>query len=363
MKYDICIKGGGPAGSLLAKLLAERGWKTILLEGSDFSRPRVGETLAAQVPALLKSCNLEKEFASIASKPSHGIYSAWTENEFVFKSHILNAVGHTLHVDRRDFDLMLFNAAHKAGVNTYKKARVQHVERRSNCWEITWQGDSGHQTGQADIFIDATGRKSAQRSKSLFVAEQFDQLVGIGITPLPFAAPPKGLALKTCEYGWWYLSPLSATTSVVLLMTDLDLAKKHGLLTYATWKQLFPEDEFFGLVKQQLGSKRTLQVKPAHSQIVKSIHVDGFMAVGDALCSFDPVTGSGVLRAMQTAQGLAQWLERNPDLTIQSIHPFLNQIEGLYSNYLGQCQRVYSLVELWGNSPFWLRRKELDVAA
>lgn len=363
MKYDICIKGGGPAGSLLAKLLAEKGWKTLLLEGSDFSRPRVGETLAAQVPVLLKSCGLEKEFASISSKPSHGIYSAWTESDFSFKSHILNVAGHTLHVDRREFDLMLFNASQAYGADVHQKVRVQHVERQVDHWEIAWQGASGPHKTQARVFIDATGRKSAQKSKSLFSAKQFDQLVGIGITPLPIAAPSKGLALKTCEFGWWYLSPLSATTSVVLLMTDLDIAKENGLMQYVTWKQLLPDDEFFGEVKRQLSGKGVIQVKPAHSQFVKRIHTDGFMAVGDALCSFDPVTGSGALRAMQTAQGLANWLQVAPNLTAESINPFLKQIEGLYSNYLEQYQRVYSLVELWGNSPFWLRRKELVVAA
>lgn len=363
MYYDVCIKGGGPAGSLLAKLLAEKGWNTLLLEGSDFSRPRVGETLAAQVPTLLKSLGLEEEFATLATKPSYGIHSAWAEHDFSFRSHILNIAGNTQHVDRREFDTMLFDSAHSCGAEVHKKARVQSTEKQNSGWKIDWQDEFGKQTSKSCLFIDATGRKSVNKNQSLFTAKQFDKLVGIGITPLPFASPSKGLVLKTCEYGWWYLSPLTAETSVVLLMTDLDVAKENDLTNYSTWKRLLPNNEFFGGVKAQLKDKDALQVKPAQSQIVTDIHTDGFMAVGDALCSFDPVTGSGVLRALQTAQGLAKWLEENPSITPKSIIPFLDQVAGLYTQYLDQWQRVYSMVTLWPSSPFWNRRRTISLAA
>lgn len=347
----------------MAKLLAEKGWKTLLLEGSDFSRPRVGETLSAQVPTLLKSLGLEEAFSGVASKPSYGIHSAWAEHDFSFRSHILNIAGNTQHVDRREFDSMLFNDAHSHGAEVHQNARIQRAEKLSGGWEIDWQDEFGKHTSKSRILVDATGRKSVNKNQSLFAARQFDQLVGIGITPLPFSSPSQGLVLKTCEFGWWYLSPLTTNTSVILLMTDLDIAKENDLKNYAKWKQLLPQGEFFGTVKQQLKNKGTLQIKPAQSQIVTEVYTDGFMTVGDALCSFDPVTGSGVLRALQTAQGLAKWLDENPNLTSRSVSPFLDQVKGLYSQYLDQWQRVYSMVALWPNSSFWSKRHSMGLAA
>ena len=42
---DAIVIGGGPSGSTTAALLAEKGWKVILLEKEKFPRYHVGESL------------------------------------------------------------------------------------------------------------------------------------------------------------------------------------------------------------------------------------------------------------------------------------------------------------------------------
>jgi len=40
MKYDVIIVGAGPAGSTTAKFLAEKGFKTLLLDKEKFPREK-----------------------------------------------------------------------------------------------------------------------------------------------------------------------------------------------------------------------------------------------------------------------------------------------------------------------------------
>ena len=42
---DVIVIGGGPAGSTVSALLAEQGWKVVVLEKQKFPRYHVGESL------------------------------------------------------------------------------------------------------------------------------------------------------------------------------------------------------------------------------------------------------------------------------------------------------------------------------
>jgi flavin-dependent dehydrogenase len=63
--WDVVIVGAGPAGSVSAALLAERGWRVLLLERSPWPREKVcGGCLNAAAIAMLREAGLERAIRS-----------------------------------------------------------------------------------------------------------------------------------------------------------------------------------------------------------------------------------------------------------------------------------------------------------
>jgi flavin-dependent dehydrogenase len=56
-RFDVCIVGGGPAGSITALQLALLGHRVCLFERSVFPRRQVGELLTRGIWPILDSLN------------------------------------------------------------------------------------------------------------------------------------------------------------------------------------------------------------------------------------------------------------------------------------------------------------------
>ena len=119
-----------------------------------------------------------------------------------------------------------------------------------------------------------------------------------------------------------------------------------------------PDKHLFSSLKKLIKSENSLLVKPAHSQLVREVHINQFMPIGDALVSFDPLSGIGVVRAIQTASGLARILNQYESLTPKICQLFLDQIHFLYQDYLRQWNQMYTSVKKWEDAAFWKSRHE-----
>src|SRR2546430_17723436 len=67
---DVLVVGGGPAGSTISALLAEKGWRVTLLEKEHHPRFHIGETLLAHnLPIFERLGGLEQGDAIGIQKP------------------------------------------------------------------------------------------------------------------------------------------------------------------------------------------------------------------------------------------------------------------------------------------------------
>ncbi len=149
---DVCIAGGGPAGSALALRLAQFGRSVAIVEKSLFPRRHVGESLTGGVVPLLDTLNLRSavEAEGFIASDCASIY--WAGEYRRVRIH--GSAG--LQVNRARFDQILLQAAcAMRGVRLYQPSRIVERIYQDGVWRIRL--DTG-QTFCSRYLADAAGR-------------------------------------------------------------------------------------------------------------------------------------------------------------------------------------------------------------
>ena len=73
---DVLVVGGGPAGSTIAALLAEKGWRVTLLEKEHHPRFHIGESLLPLNLPILKRLGVLEQVAAIGIRKPGADFSS-----------------------------------------------------------------------------------------------------------------------------------------------------------------------------------------------------------------------------------------------------------------------------------------------
>ncbi len=356
--YDVVVAGGGPAGAATALRLAAAGRSVAVLERSRFDRPRVGETLAPVVQPLLRELGVWDEFVALHPLPSWGTRSIWDEAEPAEHSHLASGYTSGWHVDRRAFDRMLVRAAASAGAHVWTGTPVASCRHDGGRWDVVCA--DGVQLG-GRLLVDATGRR-AGISRSLGARRlAFDRLVALAATWHGMDVTNEHyLLVESTANGWWYTAPLADDAMVGMLMTDADLCRRDGLAGTARWhRQLCTAATTAARVAGSPPRSKPRVHSAASHRLLRASDQRPWIAVGDAALAVDPLTGSGVLRALRTAESAADTAAQMLD------HPrdamaLLARYESARSDectaYLTDRARYYGTVRQYA-TPFWMRRR------
>ncbi|HEV8169711.1 MAG TPA: tryptophan 7-halogenase [Pyrinomonadaceae bacterium] len=351
---DIAIAGAGPGGAAIARQLAQSGCRVVLLERSRFDGPRVGESLAPAVQPLLTELGVWQEFVDLKPLPSYGTRSVWGGPLEAEHSHLQNPYLCGWHVDRVAFDRMLADSAIRAGAQLLLGTQVRSCVSGANGGFVLSlsEGDELH----ADFVIDATGRGSTLARRLGAKSLAFDRLVGVAAQFENVRARERCYTLvETTPDGWWYSAPVGNDHSVVMLMTDGDLvplwseALGRAGLTHASVDgcEMKWGPRVFSAVSRRL--QRTDRCRKR------------WLAVGDAALAVDPISGSGVVRALRTARAAAATVLASLSGDESAIASYEADRDNECTEYLFKRAGYYGLERRWPNSPFWRRR--LDVLA
>nr|WP_238351200.1 FAD-dependent oxidoreductase [Kribbella shirazensis] len=355
--YDVVVAGGGPAGAATARRLALAGHTVALLERSHFERPRVGETLAPSLQPLLRDLGVWERYCALDPLPSWGTRSIWSSAVPAEHSHLESGYGCGWHVDRRLFDRMLFDAAAGAGAEVSLGTSVVNCRYESGSWQLTC---SGGRRLTSRVLIDATGR-SATIGRSLG-ARRFaiDRLVGITAqwTDVDVTVE-RYLLIESVPDGWWYTAPLPGNTMVAMLMTDADICRHHHLSASKPWRTHLQSTTATALRVDGARLPTTPRVYSAAShRLIRPGDTRPWFAVGDAALAVDPISGSGVPRALRTAEAAAttaaQLLTHPADATPVTSYESTRNTE--CTTYLSTRADYYDAA-LPHPTPFWTRRK------
>jgi flavin-dependent dehydrogenase len=259
------------------------------------------------------------------------------------------------------FDRMLAQAAVEAGAELRCGAALVHCESTNDGGWLLRLNENG--TGDpilrgARVLIDATGRAAhlarwvgAQRAV-------LDRLVGLATLFADVDTSREGFVLvETSHEGWWYSAPIPPERMMVMLMTDSDVCGRAKLATRPRWHQLLAN------AQQTVGRVGGValwgpRVFSAVSQRLRRSELRApWLAAGDAALAVDPVSGSGVIRALRSARASARTalavLEGHADGAIKA---YEDDVDLDCTKYLRERALYYGVEQRWRAFPFWQRR-------
>ena len=120
---DVLVIGGGPAGCTVAPMLAEKGYKVVMLEKAHHPRFHIGESLLPANLPLFERMGIAEEVKAIGMyKPGAEFVSPNHEESsvFVFAEAWDKSMPHAYQVKRDQFDTILIRNAAKKGVEVHE---------------------------------------------------------------------------------------------------------------------------------------------------------------------------------------------------------------------------------------------------
>src|SRR5581483_2589212 len=168
---DVVVIGGGPAGSTVSTLIAQKGYKVRLFEREHFPRFHIGESLIPETYWVLERLNMLEKM-----KQSHFVkkFSVQFVNAqgklsapFYFWDNKPHECSQTWQVVRSEFDLLMLNNAREHGVQAEEGVRVLDVLfDGSRAVGVKIQREDGTQEEvQARVVVDASGQSTMLQNR------------------------------------------------------------------------------------------------------------------------------------------------------------------------------------------------------
>lgn len=363
---EVVVVGAGPAGCSVAMRLAGAGISTVVVESPEAAVWRVGETVPPGVRPLLQGLGVWDEFRAGGHLAAAGNRSAWGSPEPAERDFIFDPDGPGWQLDRLRFDRMLAAAARRAGAR-WQTGRVVGMRRSTaGGWVLDLGAAERCATLRASVVVDATGRSSWVGRACGVRRRVVDRLVGVVAVVRPPSgggcgddeADPRTL-VEAVETGWWYSVLVPGRNLVVAHMSDADLLATGPASGDHGWAELL---DHAPLTRGRLGGcTPCLVARPrtvaAGSSVLARVGGDGWLAVGDAAATHDPLSSQGIATALAQGQWAATAAASALGGDSGAIDRYATDVITGYARYLAMRAGYYDLEQRWPDSPFWRRRQ------
>jgi len=318
---DVLVIGAGPAGSLVSALLAQRGFKVLVLERQKFPRFSIGESLLACSMELLAEAGMVEavmargfQFKNGAAFDRNGEFS-----DFNFAEKSSPGYPFTFQVPRADFDATLASEAQRLGAEIRFEVEITAVDFGGNTPKVTSRAADGTvEVHEPRFVLDASGfgrtlpkllglekPSSFPPRAAIFthvrdrtLSGTFDrQKIRVGVHP-------------TESDVWSWLIPFSNGHASVGVVASIEHHKaRTGTLEEQFWQALRAEPRLYDLLARAETARPVGEII-GYAATVTSLHGRHFALLGNAAEFLDPVFSSGVTIAMKSASLAAAVLGR-----------------------------------------------------
>lgn len=346
----VCVFGGGPAGSTFASRMAQLGHEVWLVEHARFPRRHLGEALTPGVLPLLEMTGARSSIEAAGFRPARRAHVAWEAGAQVREDPRQQG----LIVDRGEFDRLLLEQAKKLGVHVLQPATMRKRDRCADGWSVAIDTADGVRALRCDLIGDATGRLGAHSTSRQWM----------GVATLAVHAYWQGRGLPSepmIEAGadaWYWGVPLPDGTYNTLAFVDAASARKKGGTFPERFQELLSRSNF-------LAGCRNAELASPISAVNATPYLDQestspvALKVGDAALALDPLSSSGVQKAIQNALSaaiVANTLLRRPGMTQAALQFYRDSLAEASERHRRWAAGHYDKIASRGGGAFWRKR-------
>ena len=349
---DVCVIGAGPAGSVFAARMAQLGHRVLLVEQERFPRLRLGESLSPGVQPLLKAAGLETTIEASGAKRLREVSIDWAEGPRLRE----DPREQGLLVDRGAFDLMLLERARGFGVEVRQPARVLDWRRSGGRWRIAVEAEGRRGAIEADFVADARGRSGAaaapRRRAGAPTLAVFAYWRGVRLPDRPH--------IEAGAAEWFWGVPLPNGLYNTLAFVDPKALRAAGGDLTRRFLDLIARSRLMQDCGEpgRTGPVRAIDATP---YVVDEPVDRASIRLGDAALAIDPISSSGVQKAVRSALSgaiVANTLLRKPERADIAIAFYRDQLADASESHRRWAAEHYGAVADARGGAFWVARTE-----
>jgi len=359
--YKVAIIGGGPAGCACALALAQAGVSDcVLIEASDYSQFRIGESIPPETMGLLQALNIDQAFLQEKHLPNYGTRSYWGDERPGYNDTVMNPYGNGWHLDRCRFDKFLAEQARARGTSLWLNTQFVTSQASDNGYVLklnqgTPENKIPHQL-HADFVVDATGVRSVFSRQQ---GSRQQKNLPLVVMAARFGVQEKksehfGLThIEATEHGWWYGAHLPDKSVLLAFYSDASTIKTLGLKQANHWMDLLASSPNSVHLLDTINNESVkIMGFSAPSYCLDQILGRHWLAIGDAASCWDPITSQGIVKAMASGISAAQFMVG--ELSQQQL---IAGVQQTHQRYMAVREQFYRLEQRWPESLFWKKQQ------
>lgn len=282
------IIGAGPAGLCAALRLQQLDYRVLVIERSLWPRPQIGEALTPGVKNIIDMLDANdalRQVPHLARQPTSII---WRSNTAEMVRHHDSAI-----VERSAFDAALLNLAQQRGVTILQPAQMQALDGMAGDWRvhIALSADAAVQPAQvsARYILDASGRHGSAMHR-IACAPRL-----LALWAHSDALPCCATQVEALPNGWLWGARLPDGRYRLMWLSD---PKQSELPVETRLRQACAVSTMFAAYANANYDGK-IEACSATPYLDLQAWQAGRLKLGDAAFALDPISSSGVEKAMR----------------------------------------------------------------